>query len=139
QWQTQWMEGEELQRQLAYWTEKLSPIPPVLTLPADRSRPARMSGNGGSVQRLLDASLVSKLRDVARQHGDTLSSLMLAAFSLQLHRLSQQDDFVVATPVRGREQEEVQKVMGFFANALPLRMQRSEERRVGNEGRRRWR
>src|SRR5262249_31099513 len=45
-WQRQWLAGEELERQTAFWRQHLAGAPSVLELPADRPRPARASGRG---------------------------------------------------------------------------------------------
>ncbi|MCP4653859.1 MAG: non-ribosomal peptide synthetase, partial [bacterium] len=46
-WQRQWLRGEVLERQLAYWREQLAGLP-VLDLPCDRPRPATQSFRGSA-------------------------------------------------------------------------------------------
>ncbi|RZL00050.1 MAG: hypothetical protein EOP36_17220, partial [Rubrivivax sp.] len=83
---------------------------------------AFMSGRGGSFQFNLAKDVTDALRAQAQQQGRTLYITLLAAYALALHRVSQQDDFVIGTPVRGREQPALEPLMGFFVNMLPLRM-----------------
>ena len=45
---------------------------------------------------------------------------LLAVWALLLHGLSRQPTLRIGTPVRGRELPELEQVMGFFVNALPL-------------------
>ncbi|HKV10762.1 MAG TPA: amino acid adenylation domain-containing protein, partial [Thermoanaerobaculia bacterium] len=45
-WQRQWLGGGELDRQLAWWRERLAGLPP-LELPTDRPRTAAASSRGG--------------------------------------------------------------------------------------------
>nr|WP_315193013.1 non-ribosomal peptide synthetase/type I polyketide synthase [uncultured Aquabacterium sp.] len=122
-WHNEWMTGPELQRQLGYWREQLTPLPPPLDLTLDRPRPAVMSGRGGSFQFNLAKDVTDALRTQARQRGRTLYITLLAAYALALHRVTKQNDFVIGTPVRGREQPALEHLMGFFVNMLPLRMQ----------------
>jgi amino acid adenylation domain-containing protein len=122
-WHNEWMTGPELQRQLGYWREQLTPLPPALDLPLDHPRPAVMSGRGGSFQFNLAKDVTDALRAQARQRGRTLYITLLAAYALALHRVTKQNDFVIGTPVRGREQPALEHLMGFFVNMLPLRMQ----------------
>ncbi len=122
-WHNEWMAGPELQRQLGYWREQLTPLPPSIDLPLDRPRPPAMSGRGGSFQFNLAKDITDALRTQAQQQGRTLYITLLSAYALALHRASKQDDFVIGTPVRGREQPALENLMGFFVNMLPLRMQ----------------
>ena len=39
-WQREWLQGEVLDQQLAYWRKQLAGAPPVLDLPTDYPRPA---------------------------------------------------------------------------------------------------
>ncbi|MCP4659629.1 MAG: amino acid adenylation domain-containing protein, partial [bacterium] len=55
-WQRQWLRGEVLERQLAYWREQLAGLP-MLDLPTDRPRPAVQSFRGASQPFRLPAAL----------------------------------------------------------------------------------
>jgi len=46
-WQRQWLTGEVLETQLAYWVRQLAGAPSFLDLPGDRPRPAVQSFKGG--------------------------------------------------------------------------------------------
>ena len=46
---------------------------------------------------------------------------LLAAFQALLSRYSGQDDIVVGAPIANRNRAEVEGLIGFFANTLPLR------------------
>ena len=122
-WMQQRMGGAELKRQIAYWEGKLTPTPMPLTLPADRERPKSMSGNGASFMALIPLDELTPVQAFAERHGTTLSTMLLGTFALLLHRCSGQDDIVIGLPVLGREQADLEPIMGFFVNALPLRSQ----------------
>ncbi|MEW9625892.1 condensation domain-containing protein, partial [Rhodanobacter geophilus] len=121
-WQRQWMQGEELARQLDHWLSRLRNPPEPLELPADRARPARMSGAGATEWITLSNGRLRAVRALAHQAGATPFMVLLAAYYALLHRLGGQRDLIVATPVRGRDAVELETVMGFFVNALPLRL-----------------
>lgn len=122
-WHQQWLTGPELARQTQYWRDKLSPLPDPIELPLDRARPAVMSGKGDCIQFNLGSKVTRALREQAQRSGRTLYVTLLSAYALVLHQISQQKDFVVGTPVRGREQPGLEPLMGFFVNMLPMRMQ----------------
>ena len=48
--------------------------------------------------------------------------VLLAAFKVLLHRYSRQDDIVVGTVVTGRGQPELEGLIGYFSNTLPVRV-----------------
>ena len=121
QWQRQWMDSGEGERQLAYWRACLGSRHPVLELPADRPRPAQRSQRGANLALQLPAALVSRLRALASAHDSTLFMLLLAAFQALLHRLSGQEEIRVGVPVANRTRQETEGLLGFFINTLVLR------------------
>jgi amino acid adenylation domain-containing protein len=111
----------ELERQLTYWRRKLDGVPTVLELPTDRVRPAHQQFDGASVSVQLSSSLVEALRALSRRHDATLFMTLLSAFAVLLSRYTGREDFVVGTPIAGRNRVELDGIMGFFVNTLVLR------------------
>jgi amino acid adenylation domain-containing protein len=120
-WQRAWLTGETLERQLAWWRERLGGAPPLLELPTDRPRPAVQGTRAGSVPLHLPADVAEGLRALARREGATPFMALLAAFQLLLARWSGAEDVVVGTPVAGRTHEALEGIVGFFINTLALR------------------
>ena len=46
---------------------------------------------------------------------------LLTAYQILLYRYSGQEEILIGTPVTNRTRTEVERVIGFFANTLPLR------------------
>jgi amino acid adenylation domain-containing protein len=122
-WQREWMQGAELERQLAYWMDRLQGGVAPLDLPADRPRPPVMSGAGDTVWIEIGEARMAALGLVAQKAGATLFMTLLAAFQAFLHRYTGETDFNVGMPVRGRSWPETERIMGFFVNTLVLRAQ----------------
>ncbi len=120
-WLRQWMRGEKLDAQLAYWTRQLAPPLPVLDLPADRPRPARQGIRGSRHSRLLPRALAEELAELSRRESATLFMTLLAAFQALLHRASGHVDLLTGTPVDNRGRPETETLIGFFVNTLVLR------------------
>jgi amino acid adenylation domain-containing protein/non-ribosomal peptide synthase protein (TIGR01720 family) len=118
--QREFLSGEKLAGKLSYWKRQLTGVAP-LELVTDRPRPAQRSGHGNIVQKHLSKEHRSRLLKLAQQEGVTLFMLMLAAFKALLHRHSGQADICVGMPIAGRQQKEVEDLIGFFVNTLPLR------------------
>jgi amino acid adenylation domain-containing protein len=120
-WQREWLSGEELARQVAFWREHLAGAPALLELPLDSPRPAVQSYRGLATRFVIDAQVAEGLRTLAREEGGTLFMALLGAFSVLLSRWSGQDDVVIGTPIAGRTSLEVEDLIGLFVNTLALR------------------
>ncbi|MEU4473967.1 amino acid adenylation domain-containing protein [Micromonospora sp. NPDC023888] len=114
-----------LSRQLAYWRDKLSGLPRLVTLPADRPRPAVASHRGATLTRNLDADLHQALRALARRNGSTLYMALQAALGAQLSRSGAGTDIPVGAAVAGRVDDALDDLVGFFINTLVLRIDTS--------------
>ncbi|MEM7349983.1 MAG: non-ribosomal peptide synthase/polyketide synthase [Acidobacteriota bacterium] len=119
-WQRQWLAGEVLENQLAYWRERLGGGSEALELPTDRPRPAVQSYRGGTATRVLPKPLLEALEAGGRQRGATLFMTLLAGFGTLLHRLAGCDRLVVGSPISGRGQVETEELIGLFLNTLAL-------------------
>ncbi|MET7641792.1 amino acid adenylation domain-containing protein [Streptomyces sp. NPDC005438] len=120
-WQNQRMEDGGWQEDLAYWRDRLAGAPLVLELPTDRPRPAVQSFNGGSVPLDLPPAVAAELAALAARHGATPYMALLAVFHVLLHRYTGQDDILVGGPAALRSQAEVEPLIGYFVNTLPIR------------------
>jgi pristinamycin I synthase-3/4 len=124
-WQRAWLTEGTLEAQLAYWRARLDGAPPLLELPTDHPRPPTQSHRGEVLPFDVPAGLARRVRALARREDATPFMVLLAGFTLVLHRLSGSDDVVVGAPVAGRARPEVEGLIGFFVNTMALRMDAS--------------
>ena len=122
-WQRNWLQGDVLERQLAYWADKLAGAPELLEQPADNPRPAVMSYRGRHLQSSLNPMLTQEIKTLSRKQGVTDFMALLAAFTVLLSRHSGQTDIVVGCPIANRTHSQTEDLIGFFVNTLALRMQ----------------
>ncbi|HEU4883295.1 MAG TPA: amino acid adenylation domain-containing protein, partial [Longimicrobium sp.] len=120
-WQREQLAGEVLERQLAYWKERLTGAPELLELPTDHPRPAVQTYRGASVSVELSPELLERLQALGRSEGATLYMTVLGAFQVLLGRYAGSADVVVGSPIAGRTRGEVEELIGFFVNTLVLR------------------
>ena len=120
-WQREWLRGEVLAGQLAYWRHKLGGPLPLLLLPTDRPRSGVHRFRGSREEMRLPADVYAALLDLGRREGATLFMTLLAAFKTLLHRYSGQQDILLGTPVANRHRPETGELLGFFVNNLALR------------------
>jgi amino acid adenylation domain-containing protein/FkbM family methyltransferase len=126
-WQREWLTGEELGRQLNYWTQKLEGVPAIVGLPTDRPRPAVQTHRGARQSFTLNAEVAESLKGLSRREVVTTFMALLAAWQVLLMRYSRQKDIVVGTPIANRNRQELEGLIGFFVNTLVLRSDLSGE------------
>jgi amino acid adenylation domain-containing protein len=119
-WQRQRLSGERLQELNDYWIGQLRDLEP-LELPSDHPRPVTPSYRGESVCFQIEPALLEPFEGLCRREGATLQMGLLAVVALLLHRYSRQEDFAIGVPIWGRNHPELENLIGFFINTLPIR------------------
>jgi polyketide synthase PksJ len=125
-WQRQWLSGPVREAHLAFWRNHLKDAAPTLDLPRDRPRPARETHQGDTIQRRLADGIDRRMETLGRLERVTPFMAWLAAVNALFYRYAGQEDIVVGTPVAGRTRAEIEPVIGFFVNTLPLRTDLSD-------------
>ena len=120
EWHAHWLESPAFQGQLGFWRERLAQMGDIRALPTDHPRRPGMSGLGRTEWIRVSREDTDAMHEVARQADATLNMTLLALYFAMLSSSAGQHDLVVGTPVRGRNQTEVESVMGYFNNLLPL-------------------
>jgi amino acid adenylation domain-containing protein len=120
-WQRQRLQGDELDRQLAYWRRQLAGAPPALELPADRPRPAAFRFRGGAVVFRVPEAALAALEPLRGATATTRFMLLLAVFEALLGRYAGRTDLLVGAPVANRDRAELTGLVGLFVNTLVLR------------------
>jgi len=120
-WQQQWLPNV-LEQQLDYWQKQLAGAPSLLpNLPIDRPRPPVQTYAGAEIASQLPMTLSEKLKRLSQQEGATPFMTLLAAFNSLLYHYSEQKDLIIGTDIAGRNQAELEPLIGFFINVLALR------------------
>lgn len=120
-WQRQWLQGEALEAQLAYWKQQLGSSLPMLEFPTDYPRPAAQTFHGARQTLVLPKVLTEDVKSLGQREGVTLFMVLLASFQTLLHWYTSQSDVVVGTDVANRNHPETEDLIGFFTNQLVLR------------------
>jgi len=121
-WQPGMLNGEAGDKLLSYWRQQLAGELSPLRLPLDRERPRTQTyDHGASCAFKLSESLTAGLKELARQAGATLFSVLLTAFQTLLARYSGQDDIIVGSPTASRSRPEFAHVAGYFVDMVALR------------------
>jgi len=121
-WQRQWLRGEVLEKQLGYWKRQLAGAPALLALPTDQARPPIQTYRGAMLETTVPKGITEGLRALGRQQGATMFMTMLAGFECLMHYSTGQSDIVLGTDLANRTSVETERLIGFFVNLLPLRV-----------------
>ncbi len=120
-WQQDWLQGKRLEDLLGYWRQQLRGAPAMVEIPTDFPRPQQQTFIGAQESISVPQPLEDALMELSRKEGVTFFMTLLAAFNLLLARYSGQEDIVVGSPISGRTRSELEGLIGFFVNTLPLR------------------
>ncbi len=126
-WQRETQSRHIRDSKLAWWTTHLSGELPTLDIPSDRPPKAESSMRGARWRGRIEPALLGKLKTLAAQHDATLFMVLLSAFNALLANLTGQRDIIVGSPVAGRTRAELEGLIGFFVNTLPLRTDLSDD------------
>ncbi|MCH9649661.1 MAG: amino acid adenylation domain-containing protein [Deltaproteobacteria bacterium] len=120
--QHRWLSGEDKTRQLDFWKQRLADSSGSWEMLPDKPRPAVKSHRGRQLIRPFPRELAALAQEGGGRCGTTPFMTWLGLFATLLCRYSNQRDVVVGTPVAGRSRPEVDNLIGFFVNTLPLRL-----------------
>ncbi|MDH3604074.1 MAG: condensation domain-containing protein, partial [Candidatus Tectomicrobia bacterium] len=121
QWQREWLTGEVLEQQLGYWQQQLAHAPTRLELPTDHPRPSVQSFNGQVERFEIAPATLSQLRALSHRCAASLFMTLYGALAVLLSRYSGQEDLIIGSPIANRHYQEIEPLIGFFVNTLPLR------------------
>jgi hypothetical protein len=121
EWQNSEKESPAIKRQEVYWLKKFMGDIPALNIPMDKARPGIQSLAGCEVIFEINPKLTIRIRDRMSEFGVTLFIFLLAAYNVMLAKYTGQEDIVVGTIADGRSHADLENIIGFFVNMLPLR------------------
>jgi amino acid adenylation domain-containing protein/FkbM family methyltransferase/non-ribosomal peptide synthase protein (TIGR01720 family) len=121
-WQREWLSGERLESDLAFWRTSLDGAAPSLDLPTDHPRPPVTTYDGQSISWMVSSATRTRVEQVARQCDATPYMVLLSVFAALLHRWSGQHDIVIGSPVAGRTVPGTDDLIGLFVNTVVMRL-----------------
>lgn len=112
-------------KDLEYWKESLSGMPPAVRLPIERSRPTSRSDAGGRVPVSITRQQFQGLLELAGVSGASPFAALAALISVLLLRHGADEDVVFGTVVANRDETGWDDLIGYFANLVPIRLRAS--------------
>jgi acyl carrier protein len=108
----------------AYWQEQLAGAP-YFEIETDRPRGSRRTSNGHMISQMLPKEAGDRLEAAAKAAGVSMFNLSCAVIAAILHRTTTETDVVFGTQVAGRDDTDLETLIGVFINNLVLRFDAS--------------
>jgi natural product biosynthesis luciferase-like monooxygenase protein len=117
-------ESEEAEK---FWLKQMAGAP-NLDLPFDHALPPQLTYLGARQEIVLPRDLTAGLKKIGAAHRSSLFMVMLSAYGVLMHRLTGQDDVVVAAPFDSpiRAESTGRNLFANTTNMLPLRSSLAE-------------
>lgn len=120
-WQRRWMQSEDCALQAEYWRKQLDGMLPTLNWP-NRRRSYAQTFCGTIDSFLLNQPIYMALKESVQREGVSTFTEIAAAFAILMHCYTEQEDIIVETPApAGRKRSQLQTMLGYFLNPVPLR------------------
>ncbi len=120
-WESQQLQGENLEKLRQFWQQQFAESVPVLNLPTDYPRPERMSFHGKKITLETDTAQTAAIHKCIREQGVTQFMFLFGTVSVLLYRYSNQKDMVIGIPVANRDHLYLEHQAGFYISTLPVR------------------
>jgi thioesterase domain-containing protein/acyl carrier protein len=121
-WQRQSLQGEPLERALSFWRSQFEKRYEPLRLATDHPRRNEGIAPGVQVPLAFPQWLMTGLKHLAHDYGVTPFAALLGSFQAFLGLCAGQNDILTLVSVAARNQSPLRKMVGLFANVLPMRL-----------------
>ncbi|MGC4088929.1 MAG: amino acid adenylation domain-containing protein [Polyangiaceae bacterium] len=119
-WQSRRLEAES-QKYAGFWREYLAAAPSTSRVEPELAPSTPFDSAAEVVQVVVPTALRERLSGFALEQRLSLFTTLFAAFALTLHGRGRSNDLVIGTDVAGRDELELEQLIGFFVNVVPLR------------------
>lgn len=124
-WENQYSKTPEFENLKEFWMNSFKDGIPVLNMPIQKPRPNTQSFNGQKVFARIENT--DKLSDLCKRLNTTPYMFLLSIYYVLLYKYTNQEDFVVGSPIVGRDNSQTANIIGMFVNTLPLRAKISSD------------
>lgn len=123
-WQKAYLESGNFDTERNYWRARLAGAP-YFEVPADRERPLRPTPNCEIIAAYVPRDLAEGMLRLVKQHRLTLFSFGCGVIATMLHYHTGSQDILLGTQVSGRDDPDLDPIIGVFINNLVLRFEMS--------------
>lgn len=121
-WENNYINSEETKNYDKYWSSVCANTDvPVLNLPYDYPATNSKTYTGDKITYTMQKDIFEKLQELSNSLNISEYTLFLTALYIVLYKYTSQTDLIVASPLAGRNFEEISNIIGMFVNNIILR------------------
>lgn len=121
-WENNYINSEEIKDYDKYWSSVCSSKEvPALNLPYDYPASNSKTYTGDRISCTIPKNTFERLQGLAKSLNVSEYTLFLTALYILLYKYTSQTDLIIASPLAGRNFEEISNVIGMFVNNIILR------------------
>lgn len=120
-WQQEYLSSYGFEAEKSFWKETLAGAP-YFEVPSDHVRPAIKTTSGDIMSAVKSVEFGERIEAAAREHKVSLFAYGVAIVSAVLHRVTGAEDILFGTQIAGREQSDLEPMIGVFINNMVLRL-----------------
>lgn len=114
--------ARDMSADVEYWRRTLEGYEDSLELPTEHPRNAKSCTTSATFVQRYSSDFSLELERFSRRHGCTIFMSLLAALGVTLSRYANKDDLCIGATTSNRSELELESLIGFFVNILPLRL-----------------
>ena len=120
-WQLAQSDHESYQKNQSFWLDLLKGELPIIDLPSTKKRPVVKTNRGKRFGTYLSKKTSSDLKSFCQDRGGSLFMGLIASINALLCRYTSQEDFIIGSPVAGRDHIDLENQIWFYLNMIALR------------------
>lgn len=119
-WLNSWLVTEEAVKKIEEWRNEVPETEELLEIAPDFPRPKINNLEGRSNYFALDTNISRKVKEFAKGFTVDSFTVLLAAYSIFLNRLSNKSGIIIGIPLTNRRDGEFSDTFGCFVNIVPI-------------------
>jgi thioesterase domain-containing protein/acyl carrier protein len=130
-WRQECLKDGALDSEAAYWRRQLEGMP-YFEIEPDKDRPPERTPNSAMANFDLPYEIGIELEEAAKRHGVSFFNFGSAILVALLHRYTGKSDIIFGTQIAGREDVDLEDMIGVFINNIVLRNDVSDDPAFGD-------
>lgn len=120
-WQLGNLEKASFQKHKDYWLEVFRGGIPLLNLPGQKKRPPVKTTSGRTLSTYINSETTRALKKFCAEREGSLFMGLVTMANIIFYKYTLQNEFVIGSPVAGRDHVSLEDQIGFYVNTIALR------------------